>query len=342
MLRRALEPFRGTAVHYAVAYLDAVLLGAARDMADREVRILQSSPQHAVGLACNLDRLLDETPSTAPEYFTNTLNMHPGASRGCRACALQKKGALRGACCDMHCAALLTLKKNTVQPLLPLLTQQPGASRRHDTLLEPQFSISAAQIACLEEHGYLIMDEVLSRQQIHSARCDADLLEFFPTQQHGASVRTDEVRWLRHEEPTANVSPSTPEGGVIGPNLSIAINRIRSVAYHLQVGGFRGFRAQNFAAVSLGVPRALQLGRYPPQNAQESPLYRPHRDGYTFKPWSLSALFRRIMYPEQSAVNARRLTAVLYLQKNDAFRSKSEVRHFTRGFWCKKCFTCAT
>jgi hypothetical protein len=184
------------------------------------------------------------------------------------------------------------------------------------------------------------MDEVLSRQQIHSARCDADLLEFYPTQQHGASVRTDEVRWLRHEEPTAQVSPSTKED--IGPNLSIAINRIRSVAYHLQVGGFRGFRAQDFAAVSLGVPRALQLGRYPPQDAQESPLYRPHRDGYTFKPWSLSALFRRIVYPEQSAVNARRLTAVLYLQKYDAFRSKSEVRHFARGFWCKKCPTCAT
>ena len=39
MLRRALEPFNGTAVHYAVAYIDAVFLGAARDMADREVRV---------------------------------------------------------------------------------------------------------------------------------------------------------------------------------------------------------------------------------------------------------------------------------------------------------------
>ena len=35
-----LAPFRGTALHYAVAYLDAVMLGAARDMLDRQVHVL--------------------------------------------------------------------------------------------------------------------------------------------------------------------------------------------------------------------------------------------------------------------------------------------------------------
>ncbi len=89
MLRRALEPFNGTAVHYAVAYIDAVFLGAARDMADREVRVLQSFPQHAVILAPKLDRLLDETPSTAPEY---KISMNT-----CRC----RVGALKGACCDL-------------------------------------------------------------------------------------------------------------------------------------------------------------------------------------------------------------------------------------------------
>ena len=32
-----LAPFRGTALHYAAAYLDAVCLGAVRDMSDRQV-----------------------------------------------------------------------------------------------------------------------------------------------------------------------------------------------------------------------------------------------------------------------------------------------------------------
>jgi hypothetical protein len=39
MLSSLLAPFRGTALHYAIAYLDAVMLGAARDMLDRQVHV---------------------------------------------------------------------------------------------------------------------------------------------------------------------------------------------------------------------------------------------------------------------------------------------------------------
>ena len=37
MMQQILAPFRGTALHYMVAYVDAVCLGAVRDMADRQV-----------------------------------------------------------------------------------------------------------------------------------------------------------------------------------------------------------------------------------------------------------------------------------------------------------------
>lgn len=36
-LKQLAAPFRGTVLHYAVAYLDAVCLGAVRDLADRQV-----------------------------------------------------------------------------------------------------------------------------------------------------------------------------------------------------------------------------------------------------------------------------------------------------------------
>ena len=57
MVAALLAPFRGTVLHYAVAYLDAVVLGATRDMLDRQVRGLRkchrvinpSSKIHAAG-----------------------------------------------------------------------------------------------------------------------------------------------------------------------------------------------------------------------------------------------------------------------------------------------------
>jgi hypothetical protein len=37
VLKQLAAPFRGTVVHYALAYVDAVCFGAVRDMADRQV-----------------------------------------------------------------------------------------------------------------------------------------------------------------------------------------------------------------------------------------------------------------------------------------------------------------
>ena len=57
-----LAPFRGTVLHYAVAYLDAVVLGATRDMLDRQVRVSPRN-KHAyapwslrAGVVCGEDR----------------------------------------------------------------------------------------------------------------------------------------------------------------------------------------------------------------------------------------------------------------------------------------------
>ena len=86
-----------------------------------------------------------------------------------------------------------------------------------------------------------------------------------------------------------------------------------------QLNGFRGFRCRGFAPVSLGVPRALQLSRYPPHDGVSAALYRPHLDGYTYKPWSLRAFAHRLKHPGQSAVAARQMTAILYLQDPGAF-----------------------
>ena len=221
-----LAPFRGTALHYLVAYLDAVCLGAARDMADR---------------------------------------------------------------------------------------QHPEIAGRRDAVAKMPFRISPAQIASLEEQGYLVMDAALTSDQVQNARNEADALQLFPTGQHGSAVRTDEVRWLRDDE-----SPG------VGPGLSVAICRLRAIAQQLHLGGFRGFQSQGFTPVSLGVPRALQLSRYPAQDAVSAPLYRPHFDGYMHKAWSPSALAHRLTYPEQSAVAARQLTAIVYLQDPLAFSTTND------------------
>ena len=177
------------------------------------------------------------------------------------------------------------------------------------------FQVSSEQAEHLEEQGYLVMDNALSQEDVRNARREADGLDFFPTGQHGSAVRTDQVRWLRFDDPNS-ASCSAP---AFGSGLATAVHRLRAVAYQLKLHGFRGFHARGLAPVSLGVPRALQLSRYPPQDSGSAPLYRPHLDGYTHKPWSLSALGHRLMHPEQSAVAARQLTAILYLQHPDAF-----------------------
>ena len=75
--------------------------------------------------------------------------------------------------------------------------QRPAAARRPDATSEGPFAITAAQIAHLEAQGYLIMDGVMSNEQVCRARHEAEKFKFFPTGQHGDAVRTDEVRWLR-------------------------------------------------------------------------------------------------------------------------------------------------
>jgi hypothetical protein len=179
--------------------------------------------------------------------------------------------------------------------------QHPEVAGRRDAVAEMPFRISPAQIASLEEQGYLVMDAVLTSDQVQHARNEADALQLFPTGQHGSAVRTDEVRWLRDQT----------QG--VGPGLSVAICRLRAIAHQLHLGGFRGFQSRGFAPVSLGVPHALQLSRYPAQDTVSTPLYRPHFDGYMHKPWSPSALSHHLTYPEQSAVAARHLTAIVYL-----------------------------
>jgi hypothetical protein len=170
--------------------------------------------------------------------------------------------------------------------------------------------MTTEQIETLEENGWLVVDGVLTCEQVQSARREADELEFFRTGQHGDAVRTDEVRWIRDDDARSG------HGG-LPPGLAVAAGRLRGMAS--QLNGFRGFRCRGFAQVSLGVPRALQLSRYPPHDGVSAALYRPHLDGYTYKPWSLKALAHRLKHPGQSAVAARQMTAILYLQDPGAF-----------------------
>jgi hypothetical protein len=198
--------------------------------------------------------------------------------------------------------------------------QSPDAAAARDSVSPSPLAISAEQIASLEENGWLVLDGVLTREQVLSARREADCLEFAPTEQHGTAVRTDEVRWIRDDAQISSLPPAVP-GGAPGPALAAACGRLRSIASQLQRGGFRGFRQRGKASVSLGVPRALQLSRYPPLDrlSGSAPLYRPHLDGYNRAPWSLSALLHRLQHPGQSAVAARQLTAIVYLQDPGAF-----------------------
>jgi hypothetical protein len=78
--------------------------------------------------------------------------------------------------------------------------------------------MTTEQIETLEENGWLVVDGVLTCEQVQSARREADELEFFRTGQHGDAVRTDEVRWIRDDD-----AQSGP--GALPPGLAVAAGR---------------------------------------------------------------------------------------------------------------------
>jgi hypothetical protein len=190
--------------------------------------------------------------------------------------------------------------------------ESPSRARGHD-IPAPQ-RISASAIEHLKRTGYLVIDGLLSPEELTAARSDADGLDDYgSTWQHGDAVRTDAMRWWI-EDGRGRMSPR--------PGLTTAMRRLRGVASELAhgsssaaaaLGGWDGFDADSARLgrggpiALLGVPLACQIARYDATWVTGTPHhYRPHRDGVLLPRWSLRAL-------EKSGTSAREVTAILYL-----------------------------
>lgn len=203
-----------------------------------------------------------------------------------------------------------------------------------------QRTLSLEVIARLRAESYVVVDGVLTPEELQNAREDADSLEGFGMnacrgiswqegdehqQQGGRFVRTDSVAWVL-EDGMGEQSP--------GQGLLTALRRIRGVALELaqspstlnvKLGCWDGFDAARQEA-PLGVPLACQLASYGAAPVEPSTSddieqtvlqtgYRPHRDGLPLSivpRWSVRSFV-------EAGISSREVSALLYLNHAEAF-----------------------
>ena len=199
--------------------------------------------------------------------------------------------------------------------------ESPSDAAKH-AVLESGRKLSVTELRTLRKDGFLVLDGFLPESILKQARADVDSLKkskaFQRTEQHSASVRSDEVCWLRE-----NNDNKTEDG------LLCVLRRLRSLPFELELAGFCGNKGflghqsqEGTEDLKLGVPLDLQLARYPSSHAMPkdddqhgAARYRAHRDGVFLPAFSVGAFMK-------GGIAAREITAILYLSEWP-FRPKS-------------------
>lgn len=134
----------------------------------------------------------------------------------------------------------------------------------------------------LKENGIVVIDNVLTAEQLSSAREDLEIMlknsEFSPTDQDSTEVRTDNVCWISESIGAADQKSTLRDG------MRQALGLVRSIPLELIEGGILsksadadtdgGGDGNNLSTMMLGVPFSNQLACYSSVNAH----YIPHRD----------------------------------------------------------------
>lgn len=157
--------------------------------------------------------------------------------------------------------------------------------------------IDDAAMARFKSTGILILDDVLTAEELSSARRDLqDLLNrnmFEVTEQHSDEIRTDSTCLI--SEPIENQSIT------LGTGMRDALRLVRSIPLELILGGCGA--VENL----YGVPLSNQLSCYDSSGSH----YKPHRDTPDLNQ------YHPLKWLLQAGLNERETTIILYLNDVD-------------------------
>ena len=154
--------------------------------------------------------------------------------------------------------------------------------------------ISLADIHHLQKKGYVVIDNVLSLDELSHAALDAVSLRFQPNDHNDPDVRTDSVIWISEKI-------DSKHDIFLGEGILHALRCVRSIPQEMTSFGY--------SAELMGVPLSNQLSFY-----KGGEFYIAHRD----TPEIVSGWMK--LHPLRELVNSgqadRKYTIILYL--NDA------------------------
>jgi Rps23 Pro-64 3,4-dihydroxylase Tpa1-like proline 4-hydroxylase len=157
--------------------------------------------------------------------------------------------------------------------------------------------IDDAAMTRFKSTGILIIDDVLTAEELRSARKDLqDLLDrnvFEVTEQHSEEIRTDSTCLI--SEPIENQSIT------LGTGMRDALRLVRSIPLELISGGYGA--EENL----YGVPLSNQLSCYDSLGSH----YKPHRDTPDLNQ------YHPLKWLLQAGLNERETTIILYLNDVD-------------------------
>jgi 2OG-Fe(II) oxygenase superfamily len=225
-------------------------------------------------------------------------------------------------------------------PLTKHVTDHEAACRSGAD--EPQrLQLSPSQCRTLEQTGYLVVDDFLSRDEVRAAARAARLVQSRHSRGVDETVVFTGIRTssLAYFEPSyvgaTEGVPDCQDGSYQAePALSHVRHLMRGLAYSVRTSSFQGFvdnkttrgqreqqRADFGQPLSLGVPETLQLSLYKANHVVAN-YNAAHRDGSITNIWQTGILGHlRSQYLRQ-----RYLTCILYLN-DDADIDNDEEEH---------------
>lgn len=168
--------------------------------------------------------------------------------------------------------------------------------------------INASHVRQLENEGMVTIPNVLSAEQLKSAREDvmkfAKSKTFFHRSMNDSDVRQDYISWIRvDQEQDSTTKDSLSSIPHMGNHLSHCVKLIRGVTMALEENGYVGSRNHV-------IPQQCQLALYP---GDDTSVYNRHLDRCNDSIYDLGLL----QWLRLSDYRERALTVILYLNLSD-------------------------